>query len=242
MPNVLASYRAVVVGGHIDWSPDWIQKLSDYVRNGGTMVLNAGQSKGFPTDLIGVHLTDATAEADNARCLSAGEAPQDLSGQVFRYQKIEAKDTQVLIQTPDGDPLVTINKIGKGRVVFCALPDLLGEDERATPFAAHMLAHLLADITPLRVSGDVEYLINRAARGWVVTLINNNGVFKPQQGMAQVDRSATVTATISLPGRGILSAQDWISDNTLDIEKQNGQDTVRLRIAPGGIAIVELAK
>jgi len=230
-----------VVGGCIDWSTDWIQKLNDYVHNGGTVVLNSAQINGLPADLIGVHLTDATAEADNARCLS-GEAPQDLSGQVFRYQKIEAKDAQVLIQTPDGDPLVTVNKIGKGRVVFCALPDLLGEDERVTPFAAHMFAHLLADITPLRVSGDVEYLINRAARGWVVTLINNNGVFKPQQGMAQVDRSATVTATISLPGRGILSAQDWISDNTLDIEKQNGQDTVRLRIAPGEIAVVELAK
>jgi hypothetical protein len=122
------------------------------------------------------------------------------------------------------------------------LPDLLGEDERVTPFAAHMLAHLLADITPLLVSGDVEYLINRAARGWVVTLINNNGVFKPQQGMAQVDRSATVTATISARGQGILSAQEWISDNSLDIEKQNGRDTVTVRIAPGGVAVVELAK
>ena len=28
------------------------------------------------------------------------------------------------------------------------------------------------------------------AQGWVVTVINNHGVFKPQQGMAQVDRNA----------------------------------------------------
>src|SRR4026208_2399991 len=36
----LNAYRAVVVGGRIEWSPEWIQKVTDYVRNGGTVVLN----------------------------------------------------------------------------------------------------------------------------------------------------------------------------------------------------------
>ncbi len=93
---------------------------------------------------------------------------------------------------PSGEPIVTVNKVGKGSVVFVAVPDLLGEDERMTPFAAHMLAHVFADAVPVKVTGDVEYLINRTANGWVVTLLNNNGVFKTQQGMAQVDRSAYV--------------------------------------------------
>ena len=72
-----------------------------------------------------------------------------------------------------------------------------------TPFAAHTLAHVFADAVPVKVTGDVEYLINRTANGWIVTLLNNNGVFKPQQGMAQVDRSAYVTATITLPQKQI---------------------------------------
>ena len=41
-------------------------QVRNYVRNGGTVVLNVGQIKGLPADLIGVHLTDATAEANNA--------------------------------------------------------------------------------------------------------------------------------------------------------------------------------
>ena len=61
----------------------------------------------------------------------------------------------------------------------------LGEDERITPFVAHLLAHLASDATPVKVDGDVEYLINRNSHGWVVTLFNDNGVFKPQQGLAQ---------------------------------------------------------
>ncbi len=226
----LAAYRAVVIGGRIEWSPEWIQKTTDYVRNGGTVVLNAAQIKGFPEQLFGVRFTNETAEADNARC----EDAQDLSGQMFRYEKVELKGARTLISVPNGDPLVTVNKVGKGTVVFSALPDWLGADERMTPFAAHLLAHVFADATPVKVTGDVEYLINRTANGWVVTLINNNGVFKPQQGLAQVDRTAYVTAKIELRNGQIQSATDWITGRALN------PANLTVSIAPGGVAIVEL--
>jgi hypothetical protein len=135
---------------------------------------------------------------------------------------------------------VTVNNVGKGRVVFVALPDLLGEDERITPFAAHLLAHLASDATPVKVDGDVEYLINRNSRGWVVTLFNDNGVFKPQQGLAQVDRNAKVNVTISLRGAGISSAIEWTADQTLMVKKTGAADGVTVDIAAGGIAVVEL--
>ncbi|HEU4770376.1 MAG TPA: hypothetical protein VFS77_23620, partial [Pyrinomonadaceae bacterium] len=138
----LNGYRAVVVGGRIEWSPEWVQKLSDYVRSGGTVVLNAAQIKGVPASLLGVQFTNATAEADGARCLAAGEEAHDLSGQMFRYEKLELKGAKILIGAADGDALVTLNQVGKGSVIVSALPDLLGADERMTPFAAHMLAHV----------------------------------------------------------------------------------------------------
>jgi hypothetical protein len=227
-----AGYRAVVLGGRVEWKP----QLNDYVRNGGTVVLNAAQIKNVPPQLLGVQLTNATAEADSARCLSPGEAQPDLSGQVFRYERVELKGATTLIAAPNGDPLVTVNKVGKGSIVFSALPDLLGEDERVTPFAAHMLAHVFADATPVRVSGDVEYLINRTDNGWIVTLLNSNGVYKTQQGMAYVDRNAYVNVAIALRGEKIQAASEWLSDAALKADA-NG---VNLHIAPGGVAIVEL--
>jgi hypothetical protein len=237
----LEAYRAVVAGGRLDWSPSWIRRLQDYATKGGTVVLNAAQVKGLPPELLGIRLTGVTAEADDARCASPGEGPADLSGQMFRYERIELKGAQVLMSTPSGDPLVTVNKIGKGSVVFSALPDLLGEDERVTPFVAHMLAHVFADATPVQVRGDVEYLINRTDQGWVVTLFNNNGVLKPQQGMAQVDHSAVVRASISLRSDAIASAQDWISDRKIEVKKQTGTpDAVIVDIAPGGVALIEI--
>ncbi len=221
-------------------SAQWIEKLTDYVKSGGTLVLNSAQIKNVPSELLGLQLKNVTGEAHNARCLSVGETLQDLKGQIFRYEKLELKGAQALITTLSGEPLVTINQFGKGKVVFAAVPDLLGEDERMTPLAAHMLAHVFADAAPVRVNGDVEYLLNKTDSGWVVTLLNNNGVFKPQQGLAQVYRNAYVTATISLRGQKIQKAVDWITDQNIEVKTENGAETVSVSIAPGAVSIIEL--
>jgi hypothetical protein len=238
-PALLDPYRAVVVGGTVAWSRQWVERLEAYVRSGGTVVINAAQSKGLPPELLGVNITNATVETENARCLSSGESEQNLRGQMFRYTKVELKGARTLIVSDSGDPLVTVNKIGKGTIVFAALADLLGEDERITPFAAHMLAHVFADATPIKVSGDVEYLINRNEGGWVVTLINNNGVFKPQQGLAQVDRRAYVDAIVSAPG--ITKATNWIGDTVMEVKSKAGRGDIRVSIAPGGVAVIAVS-
>jgi hypothetical protein len=109
-------------------------------------------------------------------------------------------------------------------------------DERMTPFAAHMLAHVFADASPVRVTADddVEYLINRNANGWVVTLINNDGVFKPQQGMAQVDRLAQVHVTLTLRQGRLQGATNWITGWAMTT------DPITVQLAAGGIAVVEI--
>ncbi|HVS21932.1 MAG TPA: hypothetical protein VHD88_08795, partial [Pyrinomonadaceae bacterium] len=68
------------------------------------------------------------------------------------------------------------------------------------------------------------------------TLFNDNGVFKPQQGMAQVDRSAIASAKISLRGESIANARDWLTEQSLPIS--NG--VAKVTLAAGGIAVVEL--
>jgi len=52
--------------------------------------------------------------------------------------------------------------------------------------------------------------------------------------MAQVDRSAYVTATIKLPQ--MKKAIEWTTDTALTT---NGE-TVSVQIAPGGLAIIEI--
>jgi hypothetical protein len=233
----VSSYRAVVVGGDVNWTPATTKSLEDYVHAGGAAVVNAGQTKGLSAALLGIRDSGESGEAHNAKCLGTGEGSPDLSGQVFRYHRVTLNGAEALVTTPQGEPLVTVNKVGRGQVIFIAVPDLLGEDERMTPVAAHLLAHLFADATPVSVQGGVEYLVNRNANGWVVTLFNNEGVFKPQQGLAQVDRSAVANVTLSLRKQKLTTATEWLSDAKLQIK--DGA-SVQVTIPAGGIAIVEL--
>jgi hypothetical protein len=69
-----------------------------------------------------------------------------------------------------------------------------------------------------------------------VTMFNDNGVLKPQQGLAQVDRNAIVTAKINLPGQNISNAAEWTSDRAIPIDNNE----VTVTIPAGGIAVVEL--
>ncbi|HEX8687343.1 MAG TPA: hypothetical protein VF654_12625, partial [Pyrinomonadaceae bacterium] len=190
-----------------------------------------------PADFVGARLVGATAESDDAACLSPGEARADLSGNVYRYERVEPRGAEVLLKSGTGDPVVTVNRVGRGRVVFCAIPDLLGLDERLVPAAAHTLAHLLADAAPVRVRGEVEYLVNRNTRGWVVTLINNRGVYKPQQGLAQVNRAESAEVTLEPNGAAFRRASEWTTGATLEVGQGN---SVSITVPPGGVRVVEL--
>jgi hypothetical protein len=238
--QAIDAYRAVVVGGHVEWSPAWVERLKNYVRAGGTLVLNAAQIKGLPEDLLGVRQSNSTGEADGASCLAPGELKADLDGQMFRYARVEPRGAEVFVKTSTGDALVTVNRIGHGRVVFCGVPDLLGLDERMTPAAAHVLTHLFADAAPFTVKGDIEYLFNRTENGWVVTLINNRGVYKQQQGLAQVNRNEKADVRVELKGTGIKSASEWTSDAPLKIARENGRDALFVEVPPGGVRVVEI--
>ncbi|MBA3323047.1 MAG: hypothetical protein H0T45_16610 [Pyrinomonadaceae bacterium] len=243
-PETFGAYRALIAGGHIEWQPGWAERLDKYVRGGGTLVLNAAQARGLPSELLGVRVLNQMAEADDAACLAANEAGTNLSGQMFRYARVEPRGgVEVLMRAPSsGDPLVTVHRVGRGRVVFCAIPDLLGLDERITPIAAHLLTHLLADVTPLQIRGEIQHLVNRTPTGWVVTLINNRGVYKPQQGLARVERDEAADVSIALRGNHkIERANEWTTETEVEVKRNSGgPDQLAVRVPPGGVRIVEL--
>src|SRR5256886_12282809 len=209
----------------------------------GVLVSIAAITMVLPMSLLGIREAGQSCEANNAKCLLPNDPVSDLHIDIFHFDRVDLAAAQPLMVTTadQPEPLVTVNKIGRGKLIFVAVADLLGEDERMPAFVAHLLAHLASEATPVKVEGDVEYLINRNSRRWVVTIFNDNGVFKPQQGMAQVDRTAIVRSKISLRGVGIVNATEWIPNQPLTVNRRTGAaDAVSVTIPAGGIAVVEL--
>jgi hypothetical protein len=66
---------------------------------------------------------------------------------------------------------------------------------------------------------------------------DDGNLFKPQQGLAQVDRTASVTVQLSIRGEDIARSIEWTSDKQLDVTARH---SISVTILPGGIAIVEL--
>lgn len=232
------AYRALIVGGHVEWSKAWIEKLQSYVKKGGVVVVNASQTKGLPAEFMGVRAKGSTGEDDAASCSMHGDKHERIVGQMFRYEKVEPVGADVLIRSASGDPLATVKSFGLGKVIYCAVPDMLGLDERFAPVAAHLLVHLLGEATPVAVKGDVQRLLNRTERGWIITLINNRGVYKPQQGMAEVKRSEFAEVELELRGKKIARAFELTPEGRNEIESEGG--SVLLKVPPGGVRIIEL--
>ena len=89
---------------------------------------------------------------------------------------------------------------------------------------------------PVEVDGDVEWMLNRADRRWLVTLLNPAGQIKPQQGITPTDyrENRQVTIRAHVP---IRSARDrLLPSDTFAVES----DRVRVEVPAGGVRIIEL--
>ena len=97
------------------------------------------------------------------------------------------------------------------------------------------LAHLCDTLLPVRVEGDpVQYQVNRTPSGWIIELINNEGVVKRPTEPAIVEKNkiAHVTLTPRVP---VASASLLRSGEKLDLIP-----SISLSIPPGETRFVVL--
>ena len=86
----------------------------------------------------------------------------------------------------------------------------------------------------------MEWLVNRTATGWLVTLLNPAGQAKPQQGITPTDyrENRRVTIRAAVP---VAAASDWLfPTEKLTLQPQGPGATLELTVPAGGVRIVEL--
>jgi len=101
-----------------------------------------------------------------------------------------------------------------------------------------LLGKLRHGYVPVRVSGKVEYLVNRMPGGWLVGLVNNKGVTKGRLTPTKLDRSKGQNVTVGLKWGQVKSANEWCTDKSLPVE----DNAVLVPVPAGEVRIVEFAE
>jgi hypothetical protein len=183
--QALATYPVVIASGEVPVSEEWGKALRAYAEGGGTLVVAADQLAGPGVAVLELPTLGAEAEADGFEWKPGGAGAR-LASNVYRYKAVPKQGGEVLATTPDGKPVVVAFPRGQGRVIVIGVPLAIGVDDRPVPVLAPLMQHLTQGLLPVKVGGDVEWVVNKLdapAGGWLVTLLNNRGVLKPQHGV-----------------------------------------------------------
>jgi hypothetical protein len=100
---------------------------------------------------------------------------------------------------------------------------------------ANLAGRLADEYLPLRVEGRVEFSLNRTVSGWVVGLINHQGIGKRAIEPAVFDASKKQTARITARHGEWKEALEWTGDRRPEVRA----GTVQLEVPAGEVRIVE---
>ncbi len=122
-------------------------------------------------------------------------------------------------------------RLGRGAVVVYREDGSVGGG-----VLAKLLAQVRDELVPLRISGRLESLYNRTADGWIVTLVNNEGLTKTYNEPPRID-GVPETAAIRYTGPERVRAA-WLC--TPDGDQPLDPTNIHLVIPPGEVRVVRL--
>jgi hypothetical protein len=185
-PRVLASYKAIVIPGDVAMDAGTIERLSEFVRGGGGLFLDAAHAAALPANVSGVKVAAERRTAQMSLLLPTGEQIEEVP---YVYRLVEPAEARVLAVTEAGDPLITVHEHGKGRVIVIAAENLVSaqwqdpEDKRDVPLqhrllrvVERILTGYFRDLALVAVEpGGIQCLVNVTDNPdeLIVTLVNN---------------------------------------------------------------------
>jgi hypothetical protein len=231
--DAVDQYPVIVLNGEVTLSPEWGKKLAGYVEAGGTLVVTDGQMSGAGVAELKLPELGPRAEDVGFRWEPTGKA---VTSQRFRYRPIPGGRP---LATTAGGAIASAFDRGQGRLVVLSVPLGLGIDGAAVPLVGLVLAHARQGLLPVEVQGEVEWLLNRTEKGWVVTLLNPAGPTRLQHGVGPTDyrQARPVVIRTAKPATG---AAEWFTESPLQPTAAGGGSELRLTVPAGGVRIVEI--
>lgn len=218
----LGKFPVTVLAGAIRFSPRLLANLKEYVQRGGTLVVNSGHLPAFEGEntFLGLKSANAFSQTDGMK--------------VLEIQPLSAK---VVLKAENGKPLVAVNRFGKGNVIFTTPYFMLMKNKtKRSPLIGRLLEKIQAEVLPVQVSGDVQFLLNKMDSGsWKLILMNNRGVTKEPLGSVEtIYPRYDSKVTVSLPEGA--SAKELYASAPLERQGR----AITLSVPAGGLRVLEI--
>lgn len=233
--QIVKTYPVLIAAGDVPLSQEWGQALVDYMQAGGTLVTCADTFTG--TGAASLNLPASGAESESAAILwkPSGET---LRANVFRYREIKPEAGGILATTSDGKPLAVSFNRGKGKLIYVAIPMGLGIDNRPVPLLSLLMRDLAAGLVPVTAQGDVEKVYNRLDDGgWLITLLNNRGVIKPQHGILPTDYRQAHEVTLTVPFK-VKSSAEWMAGGEMKWNATAAGASAKIAVPAGAMRLI----
>ncbi|MCM8822534.1 MAG: hypothetical protein NC831_06975 [Candidatus Omnitrophica bacterium] len=240
--QAIMSYPVVWAAGDVNLDGAWIPVIEDYLKMGGTLVLNIEAIRKNPAveRFAGLKSSDRTKIFDRWSFDEKNYYP----AVPYSAYIISLITAQPIAYAEKDVPIITKNRYGDGSVIVTLVPHMTGMDERAHPALPFLMNAITRDLLPFELykdgkkcRGEVMYQINKTKNGWIVALFNNQGIDKTQNGIARVDRRKYVELEIRTT-MNVKSAKEYTSLRDLNIEKNSKLSLVKLTIEPGDVRVV----
>lgn len=113
LPDVLSQYAAVMLLGNVEMTPQVTKNLAEFVRAGGDLIVDAQSARVLPGGLAGVAFS-GEAEGLMTRVEATGQTFEESP---YTYTILTPTDATPLLTSEQGHALMTVNRVGAGRVI-----------------------------------------------------------------------------------------------------------------------------
>ena len=168
-------YRVVAMLGRLKIGGKLLDKLAEFVRGGGTLIVNAAQieEREVFASLAGIRFTGIVKAGISSCWKPSGKTREE---KWYRYEKVDVVSAEMLATTDEDDPLILRNALGEGEILFCTAHHMQSDDHsRLLEVSGELMDYVMAKVAKITVEGPpIEYLVNDLdCGGLIVTLINN---------------------------------------------------------------------
>jgi len=211
--EVLKSYPIVICLGEHEFLPETLETIKKYLQTGGKLFLTYTQAEKIKDTIPSLQNIGDVGFFG----LQENDLPTEIDHTRWFTPAHWGADEETLAARKEAVQLLPYEKKFKSEV-------------------RQLMSRLSEKYLPIKVLGDIQFLINKTPNGWIVGLVNNEGVTKGNMTPVKIDYSKKRTITIYLKYENIKALQEWYTKTDLEFE----ENRFSLDVPPGEVRIVEI--